>query len=120
MLLELAGARWVDEVDWPHWQASARDLGPPHPAVARNSESLAPGGASGAPDAMPFAAILATHGAMLERASAVAPVRGGSIRTEQTYLHWLTRSNGSLRNADPADKGAGEVAEQPLSLPPWL
>jgi hypothetical protein len=27
MLLELAHASWVGEVDWAHWQASARDLG---------------------------------------------------------------------------------------------
>ena len=105
MLLELAGARWVDEVDWAHWQASARDLRPSHPTVARDYESVAPDGASGAPDALPFAAIRAAHGPILDRASAVARVRGLSIRTEQTYLHWVMRSIGFLGDADPAEKG---------------
>jgi hypothetical protein len=52
MLLEMAGARWVEEVDGAHWQASARDLGPSHPTVARDYEAVAP---DGAPDAIPFA-----------------------------------------------------------------
>ena len=35
-------------------------------------------------------------------------------------MHWVTRSIGFLGDADPAEKGAGEVAGQVLSLPPWL
>jgi len=66
MLLEMAGARWVEEVDWAHWQASARDLERSHPTVARDYESPDP--ASGAADALPFAAIRAAHGPILERA----------------------------------------------------
>ncbi|MBK8639169.1 MAG: hypothetical protein IPN92_13175 [Chromatiaceae bacterium] len=81
--LELAGVAWVNAVDWAHWQASARDLSPSHPTVARDYESVAADGASAA---MPFAAIRAAHGPILERASAVARVRGLSIRTEQAYL----------------------------------
>jgi hypothetical protein len=34
--LALAGVAWIHEVDWAHWQASARDLGPSHPTVARD------------------------------------------------------------------------------------
>jgi hypothetical protein len=34
--LVLAGVAWIHEVDWAHWQASARDLGPSHPTVARD------------------------------------------------------------------------------------
>ncbi len=34
--LALAGVAWVNAVDWVHWQASARDLGPSHPTVARD------------------------------------------------------------------------------------
>ena len=76
MLLGLAGAAWVDEADWPHWQPSARDHGPSHPTMARDYESVALDGTSGAPDALPFAAILAAHGPILDPASAAARVRG--------------------------------------------
>ena len=63
--LELAGVAWVNAVDWAHWQASARDLSPSHPTVARDDESVAGDGVSAA---MPFAAIRAAHGPILERA----------------------------------------------------
>jgi integron integrase len=106
MLLEMAGARWVEEVDWAHWQASARDLGPSHPTVARDYEAVAP---DGAPDAMPFAAIRAAHGPILERARATARVRGLAIRTEQTYLHWIMRFIGFYQNRDPQELGDTEV-----------
>lgn len=63
--LELAGVAWVNAVDWAHWQASARDLSPSHPTVARDDGSVAGGGVSAA---MPFVAIRASHGPILERA----------------------------------------------------
>ena len=50
----------------------------------------------------------------------MARARGLSIRTEQIYLHWVMRYIGFLGDADPAEKGPGEVAEQVLSLPPQL
>ncbi len=64
--LALAGVAWVHDVDWAHWQASALDLGPLYPTVARDYEAVAPAGASAA---MPLAAIRAAHGPLLERAS---------------------------------------------------
>ena len=56
----------------------------------------------------------------LDWASPVAQVRGLSIRTEQTYLRWVISSIGFLGDADPTEKGAGEMAVQVLSSPPWL
>jgi len=58
---------------------------------------------------MPFAATRAAHAPILERASAVAQVRGLSIRIEQTNLHWAMRSIGFLGNADLGEQGAGRV-----------
>ena len=55
-----------------------------------------------------------------EWVNTVARVRDVSIRTEQTYLHWIMRYIGFLGDADPAEKGPGETARQVLSLPPWL
>jgi len=66
MLLALAGVAWVHDVDWAHWQASARDLGPSHPTGARVYGAVASAGTSAA---MPLAAIRAAHGPLLERAS---------------------------------------------------
>ncbi len=109
MLLELAGADWVEGVDWAHWHASARDLGRSHPTVARDYESAAPDGESVAPDAMALAVVRAAHGPILERASAMARVRGLSIRTEQTYLHWIMRFIGFYKNRDPQELGDAEV-----------
>jgi hypothetical protein len=44
ILLELAGVAWVNAVGWAYWQASARDLGPSYPTVARDYESVDAGG----------------------------------------------------------------------------
>lgn len=61
ILLELAGVAWVNEVDWAHWQASARDLSASHPTVARDYESVAADG-----HRLPcFAAIRAAQGPIL-------------------------------------------------------
>jgi hypothetical protein len=53
--LALAGVAWINEVDWAHWQASARGLGSSHPTVAWDYEAVASAGASAA---MPLAAII--------------------------------------------------------------
>jgi hypothetical protein len=46
----------------------------------------------------------------LDQFATAARVRGLAIRTEQTYLHWITRYIGFLGNADPAQKGAEQAA----------
>jgi hypothetical protein len=56
--LEQAGVAWVHEVDGAHWQASARDLGPSHPTVARDYEAVGPAGASAV---RPLAAIIGSR-----------------------------------------------------------
>ena len=43
MLFVLAGVEWLAQVDWEHWRASARGLGPDHPTVARDYQPI-PGG----------------------------------------------------------------------------
>lgn len=58
ILLELAGVAWVNEVDWAHWQASARDLSPSHPTVARDYEAV---GTAGASAVRPLAAIIGSR-----------------------------------------------------------
>jgi hypothetical protein len=56
--LEQAGVAWVHEVDGAHWQASARDLGPSHPTVARDYEAV---GTAGASAVRPLAAIIGSR-----------------------------------------------------------
>jgi hypothetical protein len=89
--LELAGVAWVNAVDWAHWQASARDLGPSHPTVARDYELVAADGASAA---MPFAVIRAAHGPILERA-----IGRPSIARTLAYGGATTRMSGKLTPA---------------------
>jgi integron integrase len=109
LLFVLAGVDWLGRVDWEHWRASGRTLAADHPTVARDYRPVGPhtGPAAEPPS---FAAIRAAHGALIERATAAIRVRGLAIRTEQTYLHWIMRYIGFLGNADPAEKGAAEVA----------
>ncbi len=110
MLHETAGAAWLAEVDWAHWAASSRELGQDHPTVARDyGGSFTPARAIEG-DALPFALVRETHGALLGRVSALARVKGLAIRTEQTYLHWIMRFIGFHQNRDPEGLGVEDVS----------
>ena len=110
MLFVLAGVDWLAQVDWEHWRASARGLGPDHPTVARDYQPLPGGARQPAGEPATFEAIRQTHGALLDQVAVAVRVRGLAIRTEQTYLHWIMRYIGFLGNADPTEKGAEEAA----------
>ena len=124
MLFVLAGVDWLERVDWEHWRASARDLGTDHPTVARDDGPVPVRTrvAGPAPDLSPareeggnaepgtFESIRQAHAPLLDRVAATARIRGLAIRTEQTYLHWIMRFIGFLRNRDPTDRGAEDAA----------
>jgi hypothetical protein len=124
-LFELVGVDWIAQVDWAHWRDSARELGADHPTVARDYGPVPQGlhganplpgppprgqGAESDGEGVSFAAIRQAHGRILEGVAATIRVRGLSIRTEQSYLHWIMRFIGFLGNQDPTAKGAEEVA----------
>ncbi len=109
MLFALAGVAWLDRVDWEQWRASARALEPEHPTVARDyTES--PGEKVARAEPASLDEIRRVHAPLLDRVTAAIRVRGFSIRTEQTYLHWIMRFIAFLGNADPTAKGAAEVS----------
>jgi integrase len=124
LTIALAGVDWLEQVDWEHWRASARDLGADHPTVARDygpvpvktrvadpAPDLSPSrGERGKAEPETFKSIRQTHGPLLDRVAATARVRGLAIRTEQTYLHWIMRFIGFLGNRDPTDRGAEDAA----------
>jgi len=113
MLFVLAGVGWLDQVDWEQWRASARALEPEHPTVARDyspDTQEAQGASMARAEPSSFDEIRRSHGPLLARVTAAIRVRGFSIRTEQTYLHWIMRFIVFLGNADPAAKGAADVS----------
>jgi hypothetical protein len=105
-LFELAGASWLGEVDWGHWRDSARGWEATHPTVARDYSPWPGGGNPGAGLALvegeiagqelTWAAIRAAQGPLLEQVAKTLRLRGLAIRTEQTYLYWISRSDGGL------------------------
>jgi hypothetical protein len=118
-LFELVGVNWLGEVDWAYWRDSAQGLEATHPTVARDYLPL-PGAnvAGAAPDAAgeeppggetTLAAVRAAHGALLDQVTKTLRLRGLAIRTEQTYLHWITRFFAFLGTRDPLSQGPAAI-----------
>ncbi len=118
-LFELVGMNWLGEVDWAHWRDSAQGLEATHPTVARDYLPLPGANVPGtAPDAAgeeppggetTLAAVRAAHGALLDQVTKTLRLRGLAIRTEQTYLHWITRFFAFLGTRDPLSQGPAAI-----------
>ncbi len=91
LFCELARAPWAASLDWSRWIDLSVRLAPDYPTTARDTESMA-GAARDAGPAGSFAPADAEAWVNLRaRISAAIRVRGYSIRTEKTYVHWVAR-----------------------------
>jgi len=107
-LLTMAVVRWLAQIDWVAWHASAQELGLRYPTVARDYDSAPKGLRGNAASRSPPAAEESASGPTLdagvtsesvrrdqaplfERLIAEIRTRGYSIRTERSYGDWVVR-----------------------------
>ncbi len=94
---------WLNDIDWAYFKASSKALDVDHPTIARasihgqlrNNTRVAP---LGAEYASPIQALV----------NAIR-LRHFSIRTEQTYVHWVQRLFRSAKGKPVEQIGAAEV-----------
>jgi integron integrase len=105
LFVELLRADWAAGFDWAYWFASARELEPDHPTVARHNQPVnvsSPAPQSDARRGFP--------GDLARDITAEIRRRNYSIRTEQSYVDWFRRYLAFHGNCDARDLGAAEVA----------
>ena len=76
---------WLAGIDWPYWKGAANALSADHPTIARESSSRASSTSSRLPSLE--AGYLPSIQSLIE----AIRLRHFSIRTEQTYVHWVER-----------------------------
>ena len=108
ILMEIAQAACLAEVDWEYWRNSAQELPESHPTVARVGGLL--------PSAKPqgkaplLDAVRIRHGKVLDELVVAIRQRHYSIRTEQAYLGWTCRFLLSIGEKTPEQAGAPEIS----------
>jgi len=96
LLQEMVHLPWVDAFDWQQWKASAKELSDQHPTIAREMQIANRPAATEIPSTQQYPELIARMKAEIQR-------RGYSIRTEQTYISWVTRYIGFHHGHNPAD-----------------
>jgi len=82
---------WCRKIDWSLWEDGARGLPPDHPTLARDSPLDIEKIPVRSPDQTQKARLRQHFPDVFRRMVAEIRQRGYSIRTEQTYLHWVER-----------------------------
>lgn len=95
---------WAATFDWGYWRDSARCLETSHATIARDTPELERAAANPTQ-----ARRLSPNQALLKSVIGELRRRAYSIRTEQTYLHWIRRFIATFGNRDPQQLGAAEV-----------
>ena len=107
-LFKLVGVGWLDQFDWQYWKNFSRTLNPDHATLARESQTpLSIKDGSKVTGALSIARQV--HADVLKSLIAEIRKRHYSIRTEQTYEHWICRFILFSGNQSPRDLGSSEV-----------
>jgi integron integrase len=108
ILLQLAKAACVDEVNWEYWLNSAQNLTADHPSIARRQGVLP---SSTPPGQAPLLdAVRGRHEKLLDELVIAIRRRRYAIRTEQAYLAWACRYLRFLGEREPETAGEVEIA----------
>lgn len=89
LFCEFLCAEWRSEIDWNYWLEASSHLSPKHPTLARESPPPAEG--SGKAHQGRHGEVQERFREPLQRLVAEIRRRAYSIRTEQSYLAWVTR-----------------------------
>lgn len=103
LLVDVGELPWALGFDWGYWREAAKALRGEHPTVARRPRGPAGGTREGTTRPP------AVFAPLLDRLVQEIRVRQYSIRTEQTYRHWVERFLRRFPDATPASIGMREV-----------
>ena len=103
LLVDVGGLPWTSAFDWGYWRDAAKALPSDHPTVARRGSWPT----AGEPEGATKPAEVFTP--LLNRLAEEIRVRQYSIRTEQTYRHWVERFLRRFPDGTPAALGKPEV-----------
>lgn len=99
---DTVGASWAGGFRWDFWMASAQELEPGHPTVARHNRPIRidPGQAG---------SLVAAFADLEQALAAKIRLRNYSIRTEQAYVHWLRRFVKFHGDRDPRELDSAAI-----------
>ncbi|MCG8380984.1 MAG: integron integrase [Gammaproteobacteria bacterium] len=103
LLVDVGELAWATEFDWQYWRDAAQDLPGDHPSVARQVGAIGDRGATESKE------IPEAFAPLLIKLVEQIQLRHYSIRTEQTYRHWVERFLRRFPQASPDLIGQGEV-----------
>ncbi len=114
ILFSMAGPESMQGFDWDYWQDSSRSLEPGHPSIARIPASVGDPTDQTARlierlDERACAGLVRQYPEAFSGLANLIRMRGMSIRTEKTYMHWLCRFLFHYPGRAPAELGAHEV-----------
>ena len=96
---------WLPEIDWAYWKAASQALAGDHATVARESGQRPSDSGHGTT----VAHVHADYSPAIEALIGEIRLRHFSIRTEQTYVHWVERLFRYLPLMDVSKIGEAEV-----------
>ena len=102
LIVDVGCLPWAETFDWEDWKQSARTLEADHPTLAR--EPVAPKSSRRGRKGERREQVRACFGSELDRLVELIRARHYSIRTEHSYLDWVTRFL-----ADHLDKSASAL-----------
>jgi integron integrase len=104
LLVQLAGNKAAQTLDWDYWRTAGEELSADHPTVAAALPAEA------AVEARSSFVKAAEEWPLLKRMARVMRARGYAIRTEQAYLDWCHRFMRFCKGKSPESWGPSDVS----------
>lgn len=116
LFVEMVKAPWAKELPWDDWSVAARTLSDDHATVARDYQPLPGSGGHSSGNTQEddesslYARVVAQYPETIEAFISQIRSRHYSIRTEKSYLGWLTRYIAFHSMADPTELSEEHIA----------
>jgi len=116
LFVDMVKASWAGQFPWDEWSDAARTLPDDHATVARDFQPLPGSGAQDSENDLEedgaglYARVVERHPETLKAFVTQIRSRHYSIRTEKSYLGWLTRYIAFHSMADPAELSEEHIA----------
>lgn len=109
-LKEVVSSPLIDKLDWPFWKSGGQQLPTDHPTISREPDLSAGAGYHSRKGDL-FHKVHTVFGEPLDRMVELIRLRQYSIRTEKTYLDWVTRFLGAHLDRGLSELGSKEVEQ---------
>ena len=102
---DLLQPQWIGDMDWAFWRQASQRLGPEHASIVRAAEVEG----AGRSNEQLLASVDERYLPALQKLVDEIRLRHFSIRTEQTYLHWVRRFLRSIPALEVTNIGEAQV-----------